>query len=67
MFSNTIYTYLPVNSVIRLTEYPAIPILKKIMGLNLQDHVSIAVCLVPLAYAAIMITVVFLIMKRKDL
>jgi ABC-2 type transport system permease protein len=67
MFKNTIYTYLPVNTVIRLNEYPAIPMLKKLMGLNLQDHVSLTACLVPLAYAAIMILLVFVIMKRKDL
>jgi len=67
MFKNTISTYLPVNAVIRLTEYPAIPVLKKVMGLNLQDHVSLTTCLLPTAYAGIMIIVVFLIMKRKDL
>ncbi|MEI8006807.1 MAG: ABC transporter permease [Bacteroidota bacterium] len=67
MFKNTIYTYLPVNSVIRLTEYPAIPMLKKIMGVNLQEHVSLTACLIPIAYSAIMIVTVFLIMKRKDL
>ena len=67
MFKNTIYTYLPVNTVIRLNEYPAIPMLKKLMGLNLQDHVSFTACLIPLAYAAAMILLVFVIMKRKDL
>ncbi len=67
MFKNTIYTYLPVNSVIRLTEYPAIPMLKKIMGVNLQEHVSLTACLIPIAYSAVMIVTVFLIMKRKDL
>ncbi|MEI7491927.1 MAG: hypothetical protein WCK92_11050 [Bacteroidota bacterium] len=67
MFKNTIYTYLPVNAVIRLTEYPAIPMLKKMMGLELQDNVSIVTCLIPLGYAAIMIGIVFWVMKRKDL
>ena len=67
MFRNTIYTYLPVNAVIRLTEYPAIPMLKKLMGLNLQDHVSIVACLIPICYAVIMIGIVSWIMKRKDL
>ncbi len=67
MFKNTIYTYLPVNSVIRLTEYPAIPMLKKMMGLNLQDHVSFIACLIPLAYAPVMTAIVFWVMKRKDL
>ena len=67
MFKNTIYTYLPVNAVIRLTEYPAIPMLKKMMGLELQNHVSIVACLIPMAYAAIMIGIVFWVMNRKDL
>ena len=67
MFENKIYTYLPVNSVIRLTEYPAIPMMKKLMGLNLQDHVSLTACLVPIGYAAVMIVIVFWVMKRKDL
>jgi len=67
MFNNSIYTYLPVNTVIRLTEYPAIPMLKKIMGLNLQDHVSFVACMIPITYAAVMIGIVFLVMKRKDL
>lgn len=67
MFENKIYTYLPVNAVIRLTEYPAIPMLKKMMGIDLQDHVSIVACLIPMGYAAIMIGIVFWVMKRKDL
>jgi ABC-2 type transport system permease protein len=67
MFKNTIYTYLPVNTVIRLTEYPAIPMLKKIMGLSLQDHVSFTACMIPIAYAVLMVVAVFLIMKRNDL
>ena len=67
MFKNTIYTYLPVNSVIRLTEYPAIPMLKKIMGLELQANVSFTACLIPIGYAAIMIGIVFWVMKKKDL
>lgn len=67
MFENKIYTYLPVNTVVRLTEYPAIPILKKVMGLNLQDHVSLVACLIPMGYAALMIAIVFWVMKKKDL
>ena len=62
-----INTYLPVNSVIRVVEYPAIPFLKKTMGFTLQDHVSLLTCLVPLAYSAVMIAVVFRVMKKKDL
>ena len=67
MFKNTIYTFLPVNTVIRLTEYPAIPMLKKIMGLSLQENVSFTACLIPIGYAAIMIGIVFWTMKKKDL
>ena len=67
MFKNTIYTYLPVNTVIRLSEYPAIPILKKMMGLNLQDHVSFVACLIPMGYAAIMIGIASWVLKKKDL
>lgn len=67
MFENKIYTYLPVNAVIRLTEYPAIPMLKKMMGLELQNNVSLIACLIPIGYAAIMIGIVFWVMKRKDL
>jgi len=67
VFKNEIYTYLPVNAVIRLTEYPAIPMLKKMMGLNLQDHVSFVSCLIPMGYAVVMIAIVFWVMRRKDL
>jgi hypothetical protein len=67
MFRNTIYTYLPVNAVIRLAEYPAIPTLKKLMGLELQSHVSFTACLVPLGYAAIMTLIVFIVIRKKDL
>lgn len=67
IFHNTIYTYLPVNAVIRLTEYPAIPTLKKLMGLDLQPHVSLASCLVPTGYAAVMICIVFIVMRKKDI
>jgi ABC-type transport system involved in multi-copper enzyme maturation permease subunit len=67
MFKNTIYTYLPVNTVIRLSEYPAIPMLKKMMGINLQDHVSFVACLIPVCYAAIMIGIVSWVLKKKDL
>ena len=67
MFENKIYTYLPVNAVIRLTEYPAIPMLKKMMGIELQNQVSFTACMIPIGYAAVMIGIVFWVMKRKDL
>ena len=67
MFENKIYTYLPVNAAIRLAEYPAIPMLKKLMGLELQSGVSILACLIPLAYAAAMTGIVFYLMKKRDM
>ncbi|MCX6282603.1 MAG: ABC transporter permease subunit [Bacteroidetes bacterium] len=67
LFKNTIYTYLPVNTVIRLAEYPAIPMLKKMMGLELQSNVSFTACLIPVAYAVAMTGIVFWVMKKKDL
>jgi hypothetical protein len=67
IFKNTIYTYLPVNSIIRITEYPAFSVLKKLMGLELQPHVSLTVCLIPLGYAAVMTCIVFYVMRKKDL
>lgn len=67
MFENKIYTYLPLNAVVRLTEYPAIPMLKKLMGIELQSNVSLVACLIPAAYAAVMIGIVFLVIKKKDL
>lgn len=67
VFKNTISPYLPVNAVLRVTEYPAIPVLKKVMGLELQSSVSLSSAAIPLLYAAIMIAVVFWVMKKKDL
>ena len=67
VFKNDISTYLPVNAVLRITEYPSIPVLKKLMGLNLQDSVSIAACCIPFCYAAIMIGIVYWVMAKKDL
>ena len=64
---NTISTYLPVNSVLRIVEYPAIPFLQKFMGITLQNNVSIVHCLISLLYAAIMIGIVFWVMAKKDL
>ncbi len=64
---NTIYTYLPINSVIRITEYPAIPVLKKVMGLDLQNHVEPLAILIALLYGAIFTAIVFAVMKKRDL
>lgn len=66
-FKNTISTYLPVNAVLRVTEYPAIPVLKKVMGLELQGNVSLVSMAIPLLYATIMIGIVFWTLNRKDL
>lgn len=67
MPENKIYTYLPVNSVIRIVEYPSIPSLVKIMNFQVQDHVSLISCLIPIAYSIVMIGIVYLVMHRKDL
>jgi len=67
VFKNGISTYLPVNSVLRVTEYPAIQVLKTVMGLNLQDSVSLAACSLPLFYSAIMVGIVYLVLVKRDL
>jgi len=67
VFKNSIYTYLPVNSILRISEYPSMPVLKKVMGLNLQDSLSLGSCCIPLAYALLMIGIVFWVLKKKDL
>ncbi len=67
VFKNGISPYLPVNSVLRVTEYPAIPVLKTLMGLNLQDSVSLWISCIPLLYCSVMIGMVFLIMNKRDL
>ncbi len=59
--------YLPVNSVMNVVEYPYIPVLKTIMGLKIQDSVSLLDCGVPLLYSVVMIAIVFLVMQKKDL
>lgn len=67
VFKNNISPYLPVNSVLRVTEYPAIPVLKTVMGLNLQDNVSMGTCCIPLLYCAVMIGIVVWTLNKKDL
>jgi len=67
VFKNNISAYLPVNTVLRITEYPAIPVLKKVIGLELQSSVSIISLAIPLLYAIIMIGIVFWTMSKKDL
>ena len=67
MPENKIYTYLPVNSVIRIAEYPAIPKLMGVLNFQVQSTVSIGAVLVPLAYAAVLLMTVFWVMKRRDL
>lgn len=59
--------YLPVNASLNIIEYPSIPVLKTIMGLKIQQSVSITDCLVPVLYSVILIGIVFIVMKRKDL
>jgi ABC-2 type transport system permease protein len=67
VFENKISPYLPVNAVLRVTEYPSIPMMKTFMGLNLQNSVSLSSCLIPLAYSAVMIGIVFWVVVKKDL
>jgi len=64
---NNISPYLPVNSVLRIVEYPSIPILQKFMGITLQNSVSFLNCGVALIYSAVMIAIVFWLIIKKDL
>jgi ABC-2 type transport system permease protein len=64
---NNISPYLPVNSVLRIVEYPAIPFLQKFTGITLQNSVSLLNCGIALLYSAVMIGIVFWLMIRKDL
>jgi ABC-2 type transport system permease protein len=64
---NDISRYLPVNSVVRIVQFPYFPVLKKIMGLNIQEQLSILDCAVPLIYSTVMIGIVFWVLSRKDL
>jgi len=67
VFKNQISAYLPVNAAIRVTEYPAITVLKKIMGLELQRGISLTTCAIPLLYGSVMIAMVYWIMYKRDL
>lgn len=67
VFENNISRWLPVNSVLSITEFPAISVLKTVFGINLQESVTWSGALVPTAYAALMILIIFFIIKRKDL
>jgi len=64
---NNISPRLPVNSVLKIVEYPNISFLQKLMGLHLQDKVSLVDCSVPLIYSAVMIGIVFWIMLKRDI
>jgi ABC-2 type transport system permease protein len=64
---NNISPYLPVNAILRVTEYPSFQVLKKLMGLNLQDSISFTTCCIPLAYSLVMVGVVFWVLEKKDL
>ncbi|MBN1199279.1 MAG: ABC transporter permease subunit [Bacteroidales bacterium] len=67
MWENKVYTYLPVNAVIRIVEYPSIPALKKLMNFQLQEEVSLLSCSIPMIYAVVMIAIVYLTFNRRDL
>ena len=64
---NNISRFLPVNSVIRIVEYPYFPILKKLMGLNVQEQISLLDCAVPMIYSIVMVGIVYWVLSRKDL
>lgn len=67
MWENKVYTYLPVNAVIRIVEYPSIPALKKLMNFQLQDQVSLLSCVIPMIYAAVMVGIVYWTFNKRDL
>ena len=67
VFKNNISPYLPANSILSVTEYPSIPVLKQIFGLNLQDTVSFGTCAVPLFYALLMVGLVYWVLCKRDL
>ena len=67
VFKNGISTYLPANSILRVTEYPAIQVLKQLMGLNLQDGISMSACAIPFLYSAVMIGIVYWVLRKRDL
>jgi ABC-2 type transport system permease protein len=63
---NNISPRLPVNSVLKIVEYPNISFLHKMMGLHLQDGVSLLDCSIPLFYSLIMVGIVFWVMLKRD-
>ncbi|MCX6305585.1 MAG: ABC transporter permease subunit [Bacteroidetes bacterium] len=67
VFENNISPYLPLNAVLRVTEYPNIQVLKNMMGINLQDSISFAACCIPLGYAAVMIGITYWVLLKRDL
>jgi ABC-type transport system involved in multi-copper enzyme maturation permease subunit len=67
VFENKISAYLPVNAVLRITEYPSIQVLKTFMGITLQNSVTLSSCLLALGYAGAMIGTVYWVMVKKDL
>jgi ABC-2 type transport system permease protein len=64
---NNISQRLPVNSVLKVVEYPNFSSLQKIMGLHLQERITLLDCSVPLLYSAIMIVIVFWIILKRDI
>jgi len=66
IWENKVYIYLPVNTVIRVVEYPAIPALKKLMNFQLQENVELAACGLPLLYSAVMIGIIFWVFNKRD-
>ncbi len=64
---NNISRFLPVNSVIRIVEYPYFPVLKKLMGLNILEQISLLDCIIPVIYSFGMVGIVYWVLSTKDL
>ena len=67
IFKNDISTYLPANAILRITEYPAIPVLKQVMGITMQETVTPAACAVAILYSAVFLGMVYLFLEKRDL
>jgi ABC-2 type transport system permease protein len=64
---NNVSPFLPVNSVLKVIEFPNVSSALKILGFHIQTEVSALDTAVPLIYSALMIGIVFWMMKKKDL
>jgi len=67
VFENNISPYLPVNAVLRVTEYPSLQVLKMVSGIDLQTTVTWETALLPVGYAALMLVIIYRVMAKRDL